>query len=182
MDSRARRGPPKETGLTNQKWEMGLRARRLPVAMLVLMLTAASLPPAAAQSPSSPAAGAQAPTSPAGAQAPAAPPASDKPAEPRVNDFPTLARVEYVFECLSDNPGPPRHEMVYKCVCAVDRVAEAISYDRWVDLSTFFKAQPMAGERGAYVRERSDIQAQLRSYREVQLNAKKACFIPTGAK
>ena len=109
-------------------------------------------------------------------------PASEQakePASPRANDFPTLARVEYVFECLSDNAGP-RHEMMYKCVCAVDRVAAAVPYERWVDLSTYFKAQPMAGERGAYVRERSDIQAQLKSYRELQLNAKKACFIPTG--
>jgi len=99
------------------------------------------------------------------------------PAE-RPNDYPTLARVEYVFDCLNENPGP-RHEMVYKCVCAADRVAEAVPYDRWVDLSTFFNAQPIAGERGAYVRERSDIQAQLKSYREIQLNAKKACFIRT---
>jgi hypothetical protein len=107
---------------------------------------------------------------------PSSPPAA---AAERANDFPTLARVEYVFECLSENAGP-RHEMVYKCVCAADRVAEAIPYDRWVDLSTFFKAQPMAGERGAYVRERSDIQAQLRSYREVQQNARNACFIKSG--
>ena len=96
----------------------------------------------------------------------------------RPNDYPTLARVEYVFECLNENPGP-RHEMVYKCVCAVDRVAEAVPYDRWVDLSTFFNAQPIAGERGAYLRERTDIQAQLKNYREIQLNAKKACFIRT---
>jgi hypothetical protein len=99
----------------------------------------------------------------------------------RPNDYPTLARVEYVFDCLNENPGP-RHEMVYKCVCAADRVAEAVPYDRWVDLSTFFNAQPMAGERGAYVRERADIQSQLKSYRELQLNAKKACFIATGSK
>ncbi len=109
--------------------------------------------------------------------APAASGQAQAPAE-RVNDFPTLARVEYVFECLGENPGP-RHEMLYKCVCAVDRVAETVSYDRWVDLSTFFKAQPMAGERGAYVRERADIQSQLKSYRELQARAKKACFIPS---
>jgi hypothetical protein len=112
----------------------------------------------------------------------AAPAQSSSPPEAaaaRANDFPTLARVEYVFECLAENAGP-RHEMVYKCVCAADRVAEAIPYDRWVDLSTFFKAQPMAGERGAYVRERSDIQAQLKSYREVQQNARRACFIRSG--
>ena len=105
---------------------------------------------------------------------------SSPPASPgeKVNDYPTLARVEYVFDCLSENAGP-RHEMVYKCVCAVDRVAETVPYDRWVELSTFFNAQPIAGERGAYLRERSDIQAQLKSYRELQLKAKKACFIPT---
>ena len=101
------------------------------------------------------------------------------PAADRGNDFPTLARVEYVFECLGDNPDRPRHEMLYKCVCAVDRVAEAVSYDRWVELSTFFKAQPMAGERGAYVRERSDIRSQLKSYRDLQAKVKKACFIPS---
>jgi hypothetical protein len=72
--------------------------------------------------------------------------------------------------------------MVYKCVCAIDRIAEAVPYDRWVDLSTFFNAQPIAGERGAYIRERSDIQGQLKSYRELQLKAKKACFIPTDVK
>jgi hypothetical protein len=100
-------------------------------------------------------------------------------AENRVNDFTTLARVEYVFECLQDNPGP-RHEMVYKCVCAIDRIAEQIPYDRWIDLDTFFKARPMAGERGAYVRERADIQAQIKSYNQVQARAKKACFIADG--
>lgn len=108
-------------------------------------------------------------------------PSGALPANERANDFPTLARVEYVFDCLNQNQGP-RHEMVYKCVCAADRVAEAVPYERWVDLSTFFNAQPMAGERGAYVRERSDIQSQLKSYRELQLNAKKACFIPTDPK
>ncbi len=113
------------------------------------------------------------------AQQPAPAPSAAQASAPGVNDYPTLARVEYVFECLGENAGQ-RHEMVYKCVCAADRVAEAIPYDRWVDLSTFFKAQPMAGERGAYVRERFDIREQINSYRDLQLSAKKACFIPTG--
>ena len=129
-------------------------------------------------------AGAQSPApGPAGtSSAPAGTPSgSPQTSTERPNDYPTLARVEYVFDCLNENRGP-RHEMVYKCVCAADRVAEAVPYDRWVDLSTFFNAQPMAGERGAYVRERTDIQAQLKSYRELQLQAKKACFIPTDPK
>lgn len=135
----------------------------------VLALTMLAGLPLAVHAQQTPAAAGPAPSS--------APPDVGKAMETRPNDYPTLARVEYVFECLSDNPGPT-HEMVYKCVCAADRVAEAVPYDRWVDLSTFFKAQPMAGERGAYVRERSDIQTHMKSYRQLQLDAKKACFIP----
>jgi hypothetical protein len=126
----------------------------------------------------------QAQPAPGTAGQPGAPPGQVEQREPsreergvRGNDFPTLARVEYVLECIGETPGP-RHEVLYKCVCAVDRVAEAVPYDRWVDLSTFFKAQPMAGERGAYVRERADIQSQLKSYRELQARVRKACFIP----
>ncbi len=148
-------------------------SRTAPAAVTILaMLAAAAVQTALAQAPAPPPAVA----------APAQAPAGELPAKPageRMNDYPTLARVEYVFECLSENAGP-RHEMVYKCVCAADRVAEAVPYDRWVDLSTFFKAQPMAGERGAYVRERFDIREQINSYRDLQLSAKKACFIPTG--
>ena len=99
----------------------------------------------------------------------------------RPNDFPTLARVEYVIGCLNETEGP-RHEMMYKCVCAADRVAEAIPYERWVEMSTIVQAQPIAGERGAYIRERKDVQSHLKHFRELQLKAKKSCFIPTDAK
>lgn len=115
------------------------------------------------------------------AQAPApAPgqPTAPAPAEaPRANDFPTQARVEYVYECMQENAGPPMQEMFYKCICAADAVAARVSHERWVELSVFNAARPMAGERGAYVRERKDSPAMLRAYRELQTSARNACFI-----
>ena len=172
MRNRKPRPPQLPSGAT--------RGPLLIVAVLAVAVLAGGASHAArAQQPSTAAAPGQ--SAPAGPSAPSpgeasAASAGDASSE-RVNDYPTLARVEYVFECLSDNRGPA-HEMLYKCVCAADRIAASVPYERWVELSTFFKAQPIAGERGAYVRERADIRAQLNAYRDLQLDAKKACFIP----
>lgn len=95
----------------------------------------------------------------------------------KINDFPTQARVEYVLGCMDDNAERPKQEMFYKCVCAADAVAARVSHDRWVELSVFNSARPIAGERGAYVRERRDAPAMMRAYRELQANAYKSCFI-----
>jgi hypothetical protein len=80
---------------------------------------------------------------------------------------------------MSENAGPPPQEMFYKCICAADAVAARVSYDRWVELSVFNAARPIAGERGAYLRERRDAPGLMRAYREVQASAFKSCFIRT---
>lgn len=108
---------------------------------------------------------------------PEAPRAPEAPEAPRVNDFPTQARVEYVYECMQENGGASMQEMFYKCICAADAVAARISYERWVELSVFNAARPMAGERGAYVRERKDSSAMMKAYRELQTGARNTCFI-----
>jgi len=107
------------------------------------------------------------------------PPAANGAGKVGGNDFPTQARVEYVLECMSENAGPPSQEMFYKCVCAADAVASRVSYERWVELSVFNAARPIAGERGAYLRERRDAPSLMRAYREVQASAYKSCFIRT---
>lgn len=133
----------------------------------VLMAIALALPAVAL---------AQAPTS-APAPQTAVPEAPKAPEAPRVNDFPTQARVEYVYECMQENGGASMQEMFYKCICAADAVAARISYERWVELSVFNAARPMAGERGAYVRERKDSSAMMKAYRELQTGARNTCFI-----
>jgi len=92
------------------------------------------------------------------------------------NDFPTVARVLYVHECMRDHPGP-HFEMVNKCSCALDMLAEQISFDEYETLSTEANATTIGGERGAYLRENEGVQTAVRRYRKMQTEVKKACFV-----
>ena len=53
------------------------------------------------------------------------------------HDYPTLARVEYVNECIGRNGG--KLAALYQCACAIDRIANAMDYDDYVEASTFAK-------------------------------------------
>lgn len=92
------------------------------------------------------------------------------------NDFPTMARVLYVHECMRDHPGP-HFEMVSKCACALDKLADQISFDEYETLSTEANATTIGGERGAYLRENESVQTAVRRYRKLQTEVKKACFV-----
>ena len=92
------------------------------------------------------------------------------------NDFPTRARVDWVLTCMRDSKEPQQVAM-YKCSCAIDAIADKVSYSTWVDLSTVANGMTIAGERGGVMRDLKDGRQQAASYRELQENAKKACFL-----
>ena len=69
------------------------------------------------------------------------------------------------------------YEMLYKCSCAVDFIAEQLSYDDFVELSTAAKAAPIAGERGAVMRDSAATQQMAKKYRDVHAQADKSCLI-----
>ena len=92
------------------------------------------------------------------------------------NDFPTRARVEFVLSCMRESKAPPQESM-YKCSCAIDAIADKVTYSTWVDLSTVANGMTIAGERGGVMRDLKDGRKQITSFRELQDNAKKACFI-----
>ena len=92
------------------------------------------------------------------------------------HDYPTVARVLYVHECMRDHPGP-HFEMVNKCSCALDRLAEQLTFDQYESLSTEANATTIGGERGAYLRENEGVQADVRRYRKLQTEVKKACMV-----
>lgn len=93
------------------------------------------------------------------------------------NDFPTRARVEFVLECMRDAQTRNKEEAVYKCSCAIDAIAEKVDYDRWVELATIANATPIAGERGGVMRDMKDGRKLIATYRELQGDAKKSCFL-----
>jgi hypothetical protein len=92
------------------------------------------------------------------------------------NDFPTRARVEFVLSCMRESKAP-QQESMYKCSCAIDVIAEKVDYNTWVDLSTVANATTIAGERGGVMRDMKDGRKMIASYRELQEDAKKRCFI-----
>lgn len=91
------------------------------------------------------------------------------------NEYPTAERVEFVLECMRDFPGP-EFEMVNKCSCALDRLAEQLTYDQFVEASTVAKAVTIAGERGAALRDNADAQADARRFRGMYLQARQKCL------
>ncbi|KXV02327.1 hypothetical protein CR51_20375 [Caballeronia megalochromosomata] len=94
------------------------------------------------------------------------------------HDYPTEGRVEFVLGCMDDNG----HDFanVYKCSCAIDRIAQVLTYDDYVEQSTFSKYATLGGEGGAEFRV-DRAKAQTRKYRELQKDAYKACGIPLKA-
>ncbi len=92
------------------------------------------------------------------------------------NDFPTRARVEFVLTCMNDSKAS-REESMYKCSCAIDAIADKVSYATWVDLSTVANGVTIAGERGGVMRDLKDGRKIIASYRELQAAAKKQCFL-----
>jgi hypothetical protein len=92
------------------------------------------------------------------------------------NDFPTQARVEFVLDCMRDNQERAQ-EALYKCSCAIDAIAGKVKYDTWVDLSTVSKATTIAGERGGAMRDMKDGRKMMATFREIQENARKGCFL-----
>ena len=61
------------------------------------------------------------------------------------NDFPTQARVEYVLGCM-DSHGGQKYENLYSCICVIDKIAENIAYDEYVEGEVFAQLRSTPGE------------------------------------
>src|SRR5258705_6214442 len=94
----------------------------------------------------------------------------------RANDFPTVARVEFVLSCMRDSKAAA-HEMLYKCSCLVDSIAQRIRYDELVELSTLANAMPIAGERGGALRDLNDGRKRVAGLRRLPVDANKCWLI-----
>lgn len=97
------------------------------------------------------------------------------PAAAGAHDYPTSGRVEYVLECMQKHDG--KYEYLYKCACVVDRIAAALPYDDYVEMSTALRNQTMAGERGAVFRDPPNVKAAAGKYKAIEAEAGKACLV-----
>ena len=89
------------------------------------------------------------------------------------HDYPTSARVEYVQECMLRNGGAL--SFLYKCSCAIDRIAYELAYDDFVEWGTFARNASLAGERGGVFRDSDEAREDAKRYRAIEAGAHKAC-------
>ena len=91
------------------------------------------------------------------------------------NDFPTVARVEYVLECMNNHGG--KQETLYQCACVIDRVGAQLAYDDYVTMSAALRYQTLEGPRGAEFRDPRDVKAMAAKYKALQETAARACML-----
>ena len=94
----------------------------------------------------------------------------------QAHDYPTAERVIYVEACMRDHAGS-HYEMLNKCSCMLDAIAQALPYDDYVEMSTAANANSIGGERGSYIRDVPMLQEQIKKYKALQAQAQKSCFI-----
>lgn len=92
------------------------------------------------------------------------------------HDYPTIARVEYVRECVNRTGG--REGAMYQCACAIDRIAEKLTYDEFVEASTYAKYSTLPGEGGGIFRDTDEAKQKAKLFRTVEGEAYKACNVP----
>jgi hypothetical protein len=89
------------------------------------------------------------------------------------NDFPTLARVEFVQECINRTGG--KQTNMYQCACVVDRIAEHLKYDAFVEASTFARYSTLPGEGAGIFRDTDEARQKAKTYRQIEAQAFQAC-------
>ena len=90
-----------------------------------------------------------------------------------VHDYPTVARVEFVQECIRTHGG--KLENLYQCSCAIDRIANSLTYDEFVEASTYAKYSSLAGEGGGIFRDSDTARQKAKRYRETESEAFRSC-------
>jgi hypothetical protein len=93
--------------------------------------------------------------------------------EPVRNDYPTYARVQYVQDCAARAGGSQAD--VYKCSCVIDKFAEHLTYDEFVEASTFAHYATLPGEGGGIFRDPPEAKSESKRYRALEADAYRAC-------
>ena len=89
------------------------------------------------------------------------------------HDYPTLARVEYVNDCIGRHGG--KLAALYQCACTIDRIANVLTYDDYVEASTYAKYATLPGEGGGIFRDSDDAKKLAKQYRELESDAQRGC-------
>jgi hypothetical protein len=96
------------------------------------------------------------------------------------HDYPTIARIEYVQECVNRTGGRPG--AMYQCACAIDRIAEKLTYEAFVEASTYARYSTLPGEGGGIFRDTDEAKEKAKLFRSIESDAYRVCNVPTRGK
>ena len=91
------------------------------------------------------------------------------------HDYPTVARVEYVNQCILKNDS--KLAALYQCSCALDKIAAVLTYDDFVEQSTYVKYATLPGEGGGIFRDPPDAKKLAKNFRDLEADAMKSCGV-----
>jgi hypothetical protein len=95
--------------------------------------------------------------------------------EAPAHQYPTIARVEYVNDCIGRNGG--KLAALYQCACAIDKIADSLSYDDYVEASTFAKYATLPGQGGSIFRDSDRARDLAKSFRKLEVDSWRGCGI-----
>ena len=91
-----------------------------------------------------------------------------------VSDYPTVTRADYVLGCMASN-GQTRRALE-QCACSIDRIAEILPHERYVQAETILRTLQKGGERVAPLRASARHKEMLTDLRRAQAEADIICF------
>ena len=92
------------------------------------------------------------------------------------NDFPTQARVEYVLGCMKSHGGQS-YNTLYPCICAIDKIAEAMPYQEYEKAQTLSVMIKTPGERGGAFRDAPGARKMVKNFKKLNEDVEKMCWV-----
>lgn len=90
------------------------------------------------------------------------------------NDYPTAARADYVIGCLAANG--MRRELLSKCACGIDTIADLLSYKDYETAATILSMQQgNLGPQGAIFRDTPIAKTAVEKLRRAEAEANLRC-------
>lgn len=90
------------------------------------------------------------------------------------NDYPTAARADYVFACMAANGQTA--EMLRRCSCSIDMIAEQLSYEEYEKANTILRIQQDQGQRGILFRNAAWARDAVEVLEDAQAESTLLCF------
>lgn len=89
-------------------------------------------------------------------------------------DYPTAARADYVIGCMMTNGF--KHELLEKCACGIDTIADLMPYEDYDNASTILSMQQGGlGQRGTLFRDTPIVTAELDKLHQAEAEVNLRC-------